>query len=127
KINKRFPISRNYRAWHNEETFHSIIRKGCWPLSPYTTWLLFYFTSAGKHLQERSALALLTSTFQNYYNKEIDINNGWAIHPVDIFSDEFINELINSEEQGSHGSITHSFMSVMGKHGNNFTKNQINI
>ncbi len=127
KMSRRFPILLNYRAWCDEETFHSVIRKGCWPLSPYTTWLLFYLTSAGKHLQERSALTLLGNSFQDFYTKEIDISTNWTINPVDICSDEFINELISSEESGQQGSITHSYVSVMDKHSNRLSQIQINI
>ena len=36
-----FPQSRNYRLWTDVDSFHTVIRKGCWPLSPLSTWFLF--------------------------------------------------------------------------------------
>ena len=54
-----FPQSSRHRLWTDVEDFHVVIRSGCWPLSPYSIWFLFHLAAAGKHLQERSALALL--------------------------------------------------------------------
>lgn len=125
KMSRRFPIMLNYRAWNDQETFHSVIRKGCWPLSPYTTWLLFYLTSAGKHLQERSALALLSNSFKEL--KENEIEQDWLIHPVDICSEELIIELMNSEESGQQGSIAHSFSSVIERYATKLSKIQLDI
>jgi hypothetical protein len=58
-INSWFPESSNHRLWADSKEFHRIIRKGCWPLAPYASWLLFHLAAAGQHLQQRSALSLL--------------------------------------------------------------------
>ncbi len=125
KLKRWFPHSQNYRAWSDQELFHSVIRKGCWPLSPYTTWLLFFLASAGKHLQERSALALLGDSFSRFQLVELENINNWSIFPVDLCSEVLLNELLSSEEIGQQGSIAHSYTSVMAKHGSRFSHTQV--
>ncbi|MDD5679376.1 MAG: hypothetical protein PHW60_15515 [Kiritimatiellae bacterium] len=118
---KWFPQSKNHRLWGDPEQFHSVIREGCWPLSPYSTWFLFYFAAAGKHLQERSALALLGDVFQRFENTEIPASGDWSLAPSDLWSDALQQELISSEETGQQGSITHAFASVFARHGSRLT------
>ena len=127
KMKSRFPAIHNYNTWNNLDVFHSIIRKGCWPLSPYSTWLLYYFTAAGKHLQERSALALLGNIFKSYQDAKIDLVDTWLINPVEFCTNEFINELISSEESGHQGSIAQSYLSINSKYGERFSRNQRSI
>ncbi len=116
-LNAWFPQSYNHRLWIDRQSFHTIIRKGCWPLSPYATWFLFYLAAAGKHLQERSALALLGDVFQRYGNSNVTEDGKWSLTPVDFWSDALEQELINSEETGQQGSITHVYASVNARHG----------
>lgn len=118
---KWFPQSKNHRLWGNLEQFHSVIRKGCWPLSPYSTWFLFYLAAAGKHLQERSALALLGDIFQRFESTELPASGDWSLAPADLWSDALQQELISSEETGQQGSITHAFASVLARHGTRLT------
>ena len=112
-----FPQSKNHRLWGDSDQFHAVIRKGCWPLSPYSTWFLFYLASAGKHLQERSALALLGDVFHRYEKAEVPGDGDWSLSPADLWSDALQQELISSEETGQQGSITHAYASVMARHG----------
>ena len=112
-----FPQSKNHRLWGDSDQFHAVIRKGCWPLSPYSTWFLFYLASAGKHLQERSALALLGDVFHRYEKTEVPGDGHWSLSPTDLWSDALQQELISSEETGQQGSITHAYASVMARHG----------
>ncbi len=118
---KWFPQSQNHRLWGDSKQFHSVIRKGCWPLSPYSTWFLFYLAAAGKHLQERSALAILGDVFQRFENYEIPSSGDWTLAPADLWSDALQQELISSEETGQQGSITHAFASVLARHGSRLT------
>lgn len=118
---KWFPQSKNHRLWGDLEQFHSVIRKGCWPLSPYSTWFLFYLAAAGKHLQERSALALLGDIFQRFESAELPASGDWSLAPADLWSDALQQELISSEETGQQGSITHAFASVLARHGTRLT------
>lgn len=116
-IARWFPQSKNHRLWGDPDQFHAVVRKGCWPLSPYSTWFLFYLAAAGKHLQERSALALLGDAFQRYENMEVPDTGDWSIPPTDLWSDALQQELISSEEGGQQGSITLAYASVMARHG----------
>lgn len=126
-LHKWFPQSRNYSLWKDMDSFHAVIRKGCWPLSPFSTWFLFYLTAAGKHLQERSALALLGDFFLRTQTLVIENVKTWALTPVSLWSDELQQELIASEESGQQGSITHAYASVFAKHGNRLSKDNVNI
>lgn len=116
-IARWFPQSKNHRLWSDPNQFHSVICKGCWPLSPYSTWFLFYLAAAGKHLQERSALALLGDVFQRNESVEVPEQGDWTLSPVDLWSDILQQELISSEETGQQGAITHAYASVMARHG----------
>lgn len=116
-IARWFPQSQNHRLWTDPEQFHSVIRKGCWPLSAYSTWFLFHLAAAGKHLQERSALAFLGDTFDRFGDLGISDDGSWHLSPVDFWSDALQEELISSEEGGQQGSIAHAYASVEARHG----------
>jgi hypothetical protein len=116
-ISRWFPVSQNHRIWKDLDQFHSVIRKGCWPLSPYAVWLLFYFAAAGKHLQERSALALLAEAFERYRDHPVENGGAGLLFPVDFWSEALQQELIIAEEGGQQGAITHSYTSVIARHG----------
>lgn len=116
QIHRWFPQSQNYKLWSDEKRFHQIIYKGCWPLSPYSMWLLFHLTSAGKHLQERSALTLLEEALQHCLQVEIPGPDSWSLSPVDLWSNALQEELLSSEEFGQQGSITHAYMQAISKH-----------
>ena len=116
-IERWFPQSRNHRLWSNLDQFHNVVRKGCWPLSAYSTWFLFHLAAAGKHLQERSALALLGYTFERFYNLVVEDYGSWSLAPVDFWSDALQQEFIISEEGGQQGSITHGYATIDARHG----------
>lgn len=112
-----FPQAHNHRLWTDDEQFHVVIRQGCWPLSPFATWTLYHLTASGKYLQERSALAHLGDTWERCQSRIVDDDGGWALAPVDLWSDALHKELITSEAEGSQGTIAHSYESVMARHG----------
>lgn len=117
ELTRWFPESGKHRLWGNPNQFHTVIRKGCWPLSPFATWFLFYLAAAGKHLQERSALALLGDVIERHDGAKVPANDNWALSPVDLWSNSLQQELLTSEESGQQGSITHAFASVIARHG----------
>jgi len=119
-LGRWFPQTGNYRLWHDRDQFHTVIRKGCWPLSPYSTWFLFYLAAAGKHLQERSALALLKDAIDRFKDWPLPVADAWTMAPADLWSEALQQELISSEETGTQGSITHSYASVEARHGARF-------
>lgn len=116
-LSRWFPQARNHRLWSDNEQFHSVVRKGCWPLSVYSTWFLFHLAAAGKHLQERSALALLGNLLERVKETPVSDDGNWVLAPADFWSDDLQQELINSEEGGQQGSITHAYASVDARHG----------
>jgi len=122
-----FPQSRNYRLWTDVDSFHRVIRKGCWPLSPLSTWFLFSLTAAGKHLQERSALTLLSDYFQHSQDLEAESEKTWVLAPVRLWSDELQQELISSEESGQQGSIAHAYASVYARYGTRLSEDVTQI
>lgn len=121
QLHRWFPQSKNHRLWAEEKRFHHIIFKGCWPLSPFSMWLLFHLTAAGKHLQERSALALLGETLERAAGVEFPSVGSWSLCPVDLWSDDLQEELLASEELGQQGSIAHAYASAIAKHGAQFS------
>jgi hypothetical protein len=126
-IHHWFPQSVNYRLWSDLDSFHMVVKKGCWPLSPLTTWFLFSLASGGKHLQERSALALLGDLFQRFQNREIENTKDWCIAPVGLWSDALQHELISTEESGQQGSITHSYASITARYAAQLSENAIAV
>lgn len=112
-----FPRSQSHRLWADVERFHQVIHKGCWPLSPFSMWLLFHLTAAGKHLQERSALSLLGETLDSVSGAVLPEVGSWHLCPVDLWSDALQEELLASEDLGQQGSITHAYASVIAKYG----------
>ena len=114
-----FPQTSNHRLWQDIDQFHTVVRKGCWPLSAYSTWFLFHLAAAGKHLQERSALALLGNLFERYRDWPVTQNSEQTLAPADLWSNDLQQELITSEEGGQQGSITHAYTAVMSRQGVN--------
>jgi hypothetical protein len=126
-ISKWFPDSLNHRTWKDLNQFHSIIRKGCWPLSPYAVWLLFHFAAVGKHLQERSVLALLGEAFDRHRNRAVANGKVELLSPVDFWSEALQQELITAEEGGQQGAITHSYSSVIARHGSQLSSDLLKL
>jgi hypothetical protein len=122
-----FPQSRNYRLWSDIDSFHTIVRKGCWPLSPFTTWFLFSLTAAGKYLQERSALALLGDFFQRSKEKKVKAEKNWTLSPVCLWTDDLLNDLISSEESGQQGTIAQAYATVYSRYGSRISTDGIRL
>ena len=116
RLGRWFPASRNRRIWTDADLFHKVVRKGCWPLSPYSTWFLVHLTATGKHLQERSALALLDETWKRFGESSVPEDGDWSLSPVDFWCDDLQHDLITSEETGQQGSITLAYASVTARH-----------
>ena len=116
QLNAWFPLSSHHRLWTDASSFHQIVRKGCWPLSPYAGWLLFHLAAAGQHLQQRSALSLLNEAFNRHRTDSIS-GFDWQLHATDIWSSDLERELLLTEEGGNSGAITHAYTNVMAKAG----------
>jgi len=127
RLHAWFPQSINHHLWKDIDRFHTIIRKGCWPLSPYSTWFLFHIAAAGKHLQERSALSLLGDVFQRIQNVKVSEDATWLLSPVDLWTESLQQEFISSEEGGQQGAIAHAYASVESRYGSRLDSNMIKI
>lgn len=126
-LGKWFPQTKNHRLWCDVSQFHTVIQKGCWPLSPYSTWLLYYLSAAGKHLQERSAIAILGEVFDRFSKFRLLEERFFSITPAQLWSDALQQELLNAEESGQRGAITHSYASVIARHGDSLSEQSIYI
>jgi len=126
-INKWFLQSRNHKLWNTPDQFHKVISKGCWPLSPFSTWFLYHLTASGKHLQERSALALLGDVFSRFSEFQIPDINCWFLSPADLWTDELQQEFIGSEDLGQQGSITHAYTTVLARYSERLSEKSIKI
>jgi len=118
KLRAWYPQSENYQLWTDPDRLHTVIRKGCWPLSTFAVWLVFYLTAAGKFLQERSALTLLDEILGRNQETPVAGSKVWALAPADLWSEGLQQELMASEEAGQQGSITHGYTAVLNQHGN---------
>lgn len=126
-INKWFLQSRNHKLWNTPDQFHKVISKGCWPLSPFSTWFLYHLTASGKHLQERSALTLLGDVFSRFSEFQIPDINCWFLSPADLWTDELQQEFIGSEDLGQQGSITHAYTSALARYSERLSEKSIKI
>ncbi|HOG69414.1 MAG TPA: hypothetical protein PK366_08545, partial [Fibrobacteraceae bacterium] len=127
QLRQWFPVSNNHYLWRDGSKFHTVIRKGCWPLSPFSVWFLFHLAAAGKHLQQRSALAFMGDAFRKYQNENIKNISSWQISPVDLWSDDLEEELRSSEEGGNLGMITNSYATVFARYGHQLPNEGVKI
>ncbi|MGM0608254.1 MAG: hypothetical protein ACQESP_07540 [Candidatus Muiribacteriota bacterium] len=127
-LNKWFPASKKNGLWKNQEKFHSVIKKGCWPFSPFAIWVLYYLSAAGKFLQERSALSLLAEAVSRNYDKTVELDDGlFELAPVNLWSQSLLDEFINSEESAQQGTIAHSYSTVVNKYSSNLQKRHLKV
>ncbi|NCC96210.1 MAG: hypothetical protein EOM02_05150, partial [Synergistales bacterium] len=126
RLNNWFPQSKTHRLWQEESAFHRIIRKGCWPLSPYACWLLYYLAAAGQHLQQRSALFLLGEAFEAH--SQIPVSSfDWRLSATDLWSQALKEEFITAEERGNQGAVTLAYENVIAKVGQYLSKDEISV
>ena len=106
-----YPVSQNYSTWSNEEMFNRVIVSGCWPLSPMAMWVLFYLSSSGKYLQQRSALTLLKAAL----DANVDRDCSSALPPVCLWTKDLQQEFESIEEDSAHGTLLQSYNAVCDK------------
>lgn len=115
RFQKWFTELKNHKLWNDPERFSRVIQKGCWPLHPSSTWLLYKLSSAGKSLQQRSAFSLLENTFHNYEKQQIP-SKSWFIYPTDLCTQDMIGEFLSSEKLGQQGAVAHAFETASQKY-----------
>ena len=106
-----YPVSQNYSTWADEEIFTRVVVRGCWPLSPVAMWVLFYLSSSGKYLQQRSALTLLKSAIDLHADRECTN----ALSPVCLWTTDLQQEFESIEEDSAHGMLLQVYNAVCAK------------
>ncbi|MCD5401674.1 hypothetical protein LR013_03690 [candidate division NPL-UPA2 bacterium] len=109
-----FPDMKNQAIWKNNNRFEQIIYKGCWPLHPLSTWILYKLSSVGKSFQQRSALSLFADVYTTFQDTEVV--SGKVIRPVDLCNEAMIDEFLASEQYGQQGAAAHAYKSVLYKY-----------
>lgn len=117
-----FPEVNNHALWSDRAQFKNIIFKGCWPLHPLSTWVLYKLSSVGKSLQQRSAFSFLADTFESC--KDMDYPKGKLILPIELCNEAMVNEFLASEQYGQQGATAHAFQSVIHKYQHELSKEQ---
>lgn len=124
-IKRWFPLAERSSVWRDWVHFKKVIIEGCWPLSPFATWMLSRFTDS---LQHRSAITLLAQAMERASNFSIDEeDSAFTISAVDLCGNELIEELLATEEFGRSSSIAHAYLSVQQKYGDNYKDIELNM
>jgi len=117
-IKRWFPLSGRSSVWRDRALFKKVIIEGCWPLSPFATWMLSRLTDS---LQHRSAITFLAQAVERASNRAIDEeDSALTISAVDLCGNELIEELLATEEFGRSSSIAHAYLSVQQKYGDHY-------
>lgn len=84
-------------VWTSYAMYKRTILTGCYPMHPFTTWLL---SNTNNWMQQRSTIAFVAEMFDLV--KEEEIEGTWLpyIYPIDIVDSNIYNEMLNSEEKG---------------------------
>jgi len=113
RVQEWFPELKWHPVWSQREPFERIVCRGCWPLHPLSTLVLFRLASAGKSLHQRSALALLADTWDRV--KRRPALPGSTVRPVDLCSEDLVEEFIATERFGHQGPSAQAFERVVEK------------
>jgi hypothetical protein len=109
-----FPDLRNYSLWMDNHRFTKVIVEGCWPLHPISTWILYKLSSAGKSLQQRSALSLLAEVYASFSQEVVEQGN--MLVPTDFCNESLIGEFIAAERYGQQGASANAYETVISKY-----------
>ncbi len=124
RLHKWFPAIKHHGLWINPEMFSKIIIEGCWPLHPSATWFIYQLSSAGKALQQRSAISLLAQALEKYENKEIP-DDFWTIPAAALCTEDMVSEFLASESYGQQGALAHAFISIRQKYSHELTTRDV--
>lgn len=117
-----FPDVSNHALWTDLQQFKQVIVKGCWPLHPLSTWVLYKLSSVGKSFQQRSAFSFLADAFDLY--KDIEFEPGQLILPIDLCTDAMVSEFLASEQYGQQGATAHAYESAIDKYRHELLREQ---
>lgn len=115
-----YESAKNASSWADADSFAKIAA-GCWPLSPEAMWVLYYLSSSGRFLQQRSALSLLKEALVAHADDILDDVHP-SLPPVALWTaalhDEFV-EMENSS--GGSGVIVQSYDAVFERNAQHFS------
>lgn len=106
-----YESARNASSWADPAAFAKIAT-GCWPLSPEAMWVLYYLSSSGRFLQQRSALTLLKAALSAHGD---DVLGGEcpSLPPVALWTTELHDEFVEMENDvGATSAIVQAFDAV---------------
>lgn len=121
-MKKWFPEIKNHSLWKDQKLFEKIVLKGCWPMHPLSTWVLYKLSTVGKSLQQRSALSLLAEVYDSF--KDLALISGKTIVPVDFCNEAMVSEFLASERFGQQGAIAHAYENTINKYKHELTMDE---
>lgn len=121
-----YESARNASSWSDADAFTKIAA-GCWPLSPEAMWVLYYLSSSGRFLQQRSALSLLKAALAAHENDVLD-NERPSLPPVALWTTELHDEFIEMESAvGATSAVVQSFDAVFERNAQHLSEDETAI
>ena len=113
-------------SWSDADSFAKMV-KGCWPLSPETMWVLYYISSGGRFLQQRSALSLLKSALD--VNKDMVLDEEhFALPPVALWTRELHDEFVGMENStGTASTVVQAYDAIYERNEQHLSNEEKNI
>lgn len=109
-----YESARNASSWADPAAFAKIAN-GCWPLSPEAMWVLYYLSSSGRFLQQRSALALLKAALAAHGDDVLG-DDCPSLPPVALWTTELHDEFVEMESDvGATSAIVQAFDAVFAR------------
>lgn len=111
-----YESARNASSWADPGSF-SKIAAGCWPLSPEAMWVLYYLSSSGRFLQQRSALSLLKAALEAHA-EDMLAGDCPSLPPIALWTEELHSEFLEMEnEVGASSTVVQSYDAVLERNG----------
>ena len=122
---KWFPEAKNYPIWSAETSFSKVIQEGCWPFHPLLIWSANKLTAIGRTFQQRSVLSFLMEAFETCKNMQLAI--GETLSPIQLLTDNLIEEFLNFERIGSAHPVAHAYLDVIEKYRNQLNGQELSV
>lgn len=121
-----YESARNASSWSDADAFTKIAT-GCWPLSTEAMWVLFYLSSSGRFLQQRSALSLLKAALAAHADDILN-DEHTSLPPVALWTTELHGEFVEMENSaGATSAIVQSYDTVIERNAQHFSDEETAI
>ncbi|MBR4258825.1 MAG: hypothetical protein IKQ17_07335 [Kiritimatiellae bacterium] len=115
-----YESAKHASSWTDATSFAKIAA-GCWPLSPEAMWVLYYLSSSGRFLQQRSALSLLKAALALHQDDILDADYP-ALPPVALWTTELHDEFVEMESGiGAASTVVQSYDTVFERNAQHFS------